>query len=107
MFCKNCGSQIDDNAVVCPHCGVPTGTRGIAPENERRSNNFAIAGFVLSFFIALLGLIFSILGLRKAGECGGSGRGLSIAGIIIAILNMIGAVIIYAVTFSEIAGSML
>ena len=21
-FCKNCGRQIDDNAVVCPGCGV-------------------------------------------------------------------------------------
>lgn len=21
-FCKNCGSQIDDKAVVCPSCGV-------------------------------------------------------------------------------------
>ena len=23
MFCKNCGSQIDDKAVICPHCGIP------------------------------------------------------------------------------------
>lgn len=22
MFCKNCGQEIDDKAVVCPHCGV-------------------------------------------------------------------------------------
>ncbi len=22
-FCKNCGAQIDDRAVVCPKCGVP------------------------------------------------------------------------------------
>lgn len=21
-FCKNCGNQIDDNAVICPACGV-------------------------------------------------------------------------------------
>lgn len=24
MYCYNCGKQIDDNAVVCIHCGVPT-----------------------------------------------------------------------------------
>jgi hypothetical protein len=24
MFCSNCGTQIDDKAVVCPKCGVPT-----------------------------------------------------------------------------------
>ncbi|MDE6953680.1 MAG: zinc ribbon domain-containing protein [Erysipelotrichales bacterium] len=22
MFCKNCGNEIDDNAVVCPYCGI-------------------------------------------------------------------------------------
>ena len=22
MFCKNCGKEIADNAVVCPFCGV-------------------------------------------------------------------------------------
>ena len=25
MYCKNCGAQLDDRAVVCPQCGVPTG----------------------------------------------------------------------------------
>lgn len=24
MFCNKCGAQIDDQAVVCPQCGVPT-----------------------------------------------------------------------------------
>lgn len=22
MYCKNCGKSIDDNAVICPYCGV-------------------------------------------------------------------------------------
>ncbi len=22
MFCKNCGQEIDDKAMICPHCGV-------------------------------------------------------------------------------------
>lgn len=24
MFCKNCGKEIDDKAVVCIHCGCAT-----------------------------------------------------------------------------------
>jgi uncharacterized membrane protein YvbJ len=24
MFCQNCGNEINDEAVVCPSCGVPT-----------------------------------------------------------------------------------
>ena len=23
MYCKNCGAEIDDNAVICVKCGVP------------------------------------------------------------------------------------
>lgn len=26
MFCGNCGTQIDDTAAFCPHCGAPVGT---------------------------------------------------------------------------------
>lgn len=25
MYCKNCGKEIDDKAVIWVHCGVPTG----------------------------------------------------------------------------------
>lgn len=24
MFCSKCGKEIDNEAVICPHCGVPT-----------------------------------------------------------------------------------
>lgn len=26
MYCINCGQQVDDKAVICPHCGVPIAT---------------------------------------------------------------------------------
>ncbi len=28
MYCRKCGKQIDDEAVVCPHCGVLAVRRG-------------------------------------------------------------------------------
>ena len=28
MFCKNCGKEIDDKAVICVHCGCATGGLG-------------------------------------------------------------------------------
>ena len=87
MFCKNCGKEIDDNAYVCPHCGVKTDTDN-KPVATNSTNGMAIAGFVLSFFIPILGLIFSIIGLKKASECN-SGRGLAIAGIIISLLDFV------------------
>jgi hypothetical protein len=48
----------------------------------------AVAGFVLSFFVGVLGLIFSIIGLRHSSDPGRGGRGLAIAGIVISALNM-------------------
>lgn len=56
-------------------------------------NGFAIAGFVCSFFIPLLGWIFGGIGLNRANSTYGKGKGLSIAAIIIAsamfVFNMV------------------
>lgn len=80
MFCKHCGKEIDNQAVVCPHCG--TQIQALAhPKQE--TNVLAIIGFVLSFCVALAGLICSILGRKKADELGGNGKGLATAGIAI------------------------
>ena len=122
MFCKNCGKQIDDNSVVCPYCGAETKSQATAHQpqyqqpqyqqpyqqqySEKRSNSYAIAGFVLAFFFALLGLIFSIIGLRKVDECGGSGKGLAIAGIVLSILSMIGAFIIMITSYGTLLAMM-
>lgn len=89
-FCSNCGTKMDSDASFCTNCGTSnTGvTRAESNSDEEFVNGFAIAGFVCSFLFALLGLIFSIIGLNKANENGGKGKGLAIAGIIIAAINM-------------------
>lgn len=91
MFCKYCGSQIDDNAVFCPHCGVSQ------TQNKEETNAPAIVGFVLSFFIAIAGLICSIVGYKKAKELGGKGYGFAVAGIIISIVDVWISIAIIAV----------
>lgn len=30
MFCTKCGTQINDNAAICPNCGCPTGAQQTA-----------------------------------------------------------------------------
>lgn len=116
MFCKYCGSQIEDGAQFCPNCGSAT-ERPSAPgggnsqpyyqqptyqQPTSTSNTIALVGFILSFFVTLPGLICSIIGYRRAPEYGGNGRGLALAGIIIssvAIGLTILFVIIYIVAF--------
>jgi hypothetical protein len=63
----------------------------------QRTSGMAIAGFVLSFFCGLLGLIFSIMGRNECKRSNGSvgGAGLALAGIIISILHLV-ATALYA-----------
>jgi hypothetical protein len=47
----------------------------------------AIAGFICSFIIPLLGWIFGGIGLARSRNCGGKGAGLSILAIIISTIH--------------------
>ncbi len=92
MFCKNCGQTIDDNAVVCPHCGVQVAQVKTSSGDE--GNGFAVAGFVMFFFgISFIGLILSILGLKNAKN-GAPYKGLAIAGIVLNALELCSYVIL-------------
>lgn len=64
------------------------------PEANRKYNGLAIAGFICSFLVSLLGLILSIVGLDQIKKQGGKGKGLAIAGIIISAAGMVIQVIL-------------
>jgi hypothetical protein len=70
--------------------------------NNKSTNGMAIAGFVCSFFVQILGLIFSIVGLSQIKKTGESGRGLAIAGIVISAIGIFLTIlaVIAAVVFS-------
>lgn len=107
MFCSNCGNQIDDNAVVCIHCGAATQNANNQPAQpaSTQSNTTAIVGFVLAFFMPLIGLILSIIGVKNAAKCDGNGKGLAIAGIIISALEIV-AIVIVIILFFGIFGAL-
>lgn len=85
MFCKNCGQEINDEAVICPHCGVATDKfSSVQSEPKKEKNGMAIAGFICAFFIPLLGWIFGGVGLSRASKRNGKGKGFSIAALVIA-----------------------
>ena len=100
-FCTNCGNELDDRAIMCPKCGIAL-TQTVANSGQTQSNGMAIAGFVLSFFIPFLGLIFSILGLKRSKETN-NGKGLSTAGIIISCITMVITLIIGIISFSAVS----
>lgn len=100
-FCTNCGNELDDRAIMCPKCGIAL-TQTVANSGQTQSNGMAIAGFILSFFIPLLGLIFSIIGLKRSKETN-NGKGLSTAGIIISCITMVITLIIGIISFSAVS----
>lgn len=54
MFCKNCGSEISDKAVVCIKCGVPV--TPIYCESQNQVSNERIIVLLLCFFLGGLGV---------------------------------------------------
>lgn len=52
MYCQKCGEEIDDKAISCPRCGVPT----VNYQQKTRSPGLAA---VLSFFIPGLGQVYN------------------------------------------------
>jgi len=117
-FCGSCGQTVSQGAQpqFAPPQGPPPGSPfpqgggyppgayppppygGYDMPVQTRTSGMAIAGFVLSFFCSLLGLIFSIMGYNEAKRSGGTvtGEGLAMAGIIISILSMLLGIIMVA-----------
>ena len=104
MYCNNCGKEIDDNAVVCPHCGSAT-EKLSAATTPTAKNSLALVGLVLSFFVCLAGLIVSIMALNKSKqpEYAGDGKGMAIAGIIVSSIEILISVIYVIVVVAAVA----
>lgn len=56
-YCRKCGAQIDDEAVICPKCGVPQ------EKNYNTNNSRKTSADVGGSIYVLLGVIFPIIAL--------------------------------------------
>lgn len=60
MYCKKCGKEINDNAVICPSCGCATDK--YEQKNFKNESDSSSAGWaVLGFLIPLVGLILYLV----------------------------------------------
>ena len=113
-YCTNCGEKVEEYYNVCPRCGTSLkNNKFVSEDNQyRRSNSysstsdinndkrkssegessfdtFAIVGFILTFFLPIVGLIFSISGLKSTKN-----KGFAIAGVILNSIIVLFTVII-------------
>ena len=119
MFCRYCGKELNDKAVVCPNCGILTHEEEVyskakaseqpkaqpqpaaQPAPQAKTNVLAIVGFVLCFFESLAGLICSAIALKQIKTSGEGGKGLALAGVIISAISL-GILIVVLLFYSYI-----
>ncbi len=84
MYCKTCGQQINDEAVICPHCGCST-------NNEKQKEAKANIGWgLLGLFIPMAGLILYLLWKNEKPEIAKmAGKGALISVIISVVISII------------------
>lgn len=58
-FCKNCGKEIDDKAVICPSCGVQQ--QEIAPTTPEVVDNGGFLWGLLGCCIPIVGLVLFLV----------------------------------------------
>ncbi len=73
-----------------------------APPNPT-TNGLAIAGFILAFLLAPVGLILSVVGLTQAGKRQQKGKVLAVFGIIISLLIMAGVTVAVVAAGNKVA----
>ena len=112
MFCKNCGTQLNDGVNFCKNCGAslikketPKTIEIQSPEMETGTDvKNPKAGFIIGMigmlcsWIPILGMLLTILGIIfSTKEQKQQPNGLSKAGLIISIIGLVIACIITAV----------
>lgn len=74
MYCSKCGKQIDDEAIVCVHCGVPTANykqnqqSNVQVVNNVIENNNGYVNAKNKWISLLLCLFLGFLGFHKFYE---------------------------------------
>ncbi len=96
MFCRVCGKEINDQAVICPNCGCATGNN----MPNQIANNGNIGWGILGFFIPLIGLILYLVWKdTRPKDSSYAGKG----ALISVIINVALTVIIYIIVIVAFA----
>ena len=125
MYCKHCGTDLEENVKFCPNCGAEQTAGAAEPvaepiaDNEFEAKKDAMAGsalvwgilglvFAASSWLAILGIIFSGIAKKKVAEYvafAGELEGRAKAGSILAKIGMIvGIITVIVLAISFVVG---
>ena len=101
MFCSKCGKEINDEAVICVHCGCAIEGKKTIIANDADAPNTGWA--VLGFFIPIVGLILYLINKDTAPlKAKSAGKGALIGFCVSLAIS-----IIYAVVIGSMVGSVM
>ena len=97
-FCKNCGKEIDDKAVICPSCGVQQ--QEIAPTRPEVVDNGGFLWGLLGCCVPIVGLVLFLVWKDtkpKTAKAAGIGAlvAVGIAAVYYLIVLILGASLFY------------
>ena len=97
-FCKNCGKEIDDKAVICPSCGVQQ--QEIAPTTPEVVDNGGFLWGLLGCCVPIVGLVLFLVWKDtkpKTAKAAGIGAlvAVGIAAVYYLIVLILGASLFY------------
>ena len=102
MYCKKCGKELNDDAVVCVHCGceVKSGHYGVVRDTTESKT---VVGFLLGFFLGLLGLFGLLLYPAETNARRTFLKGWLIAFIAQVVITIIVVIIVSAAAASAVS----
>ncbi len=120
MFCANCGKEIDEKAIICPNCGVLVQKYKIIENNRSTVDDknevgtvgmvFSLVGILLLFIptvvfiVELIGLICGCVGISRAKELNGKGKGFSIAAVVVSSIILLAWLVLTILSLSTFFG---
>ncbi len=106
MFCSRCGKEIDDDAVVCIHCGCAVENRSVSKEED-----------VINVWLCLLSVIIPLFGIiywavkykevpKKAKACGMAAIITILVSFVLGVLATCAATVLISDMISDMANNL-
>lgn len=99
MYCRKCGKELDDEAVICPYCGCSTSGGKV---NDSKNMGYAVLGFFLPVVGFILWLMWKDEYPLRASSCG---KG-ALVSVILSVVSSLLYVVVVFLIIGGVAASM-